>query len=136
MTFVALLGLAVIIFASTNVDDIFVLIGFLADPRFHLRNIAVGQYLGIGILVAVSVMGSLVSVVLAPDYLEWLGLLPILIGLIKLATLLRARDDNDARHHEAGSGSIGQIASIAVVTIANGGDNIGVYAPLFAVQTT
>ena len=136
MNLAALLGLAVVVFASTNIDDIFVLIGFLADPRFQLRNIALGQYMGIGVLVAASVAASLVSLVLAPDYVGLLGLLPILIGFIKLVALLRARGNDDARRHEAHSGSIGQIASIAAVTVANGGDNIGIYAPLFATQTT
>jgi hypothetical protein len=32
----ALLGLAIVVFASTNIDDIFVLLGFLANPLYHL----------------------------------------------------------------------------------------------------
>ncbi len=32
---------------STNVDDIFVLIGFFADPKFRARDIVIGQYAGI-----------------------------------------------------------------------------------------
>jgi cadmium resistance protein CadD (predicted permease) len=135
MNLAALLGLAVLVFASTNIDDIFVLLGFLTDPHFQLRNVAVGQYLGIGVLVVVSVAASLVSLVFAPEYVGLLELLPVLIGVIRLFTLLRARGKKDAQHHEARSGSIGQIASVAAVTMANGGDNIGIYTPLFATQT-
>jgi cadmium resistance protein CadD (predicted permease) len=135
MNLAALLGLALVVFASSNIDDIFLVVGFLADPHFRLRNVAIGQYLGIGILVIVSVAASLVSLVFAPEYVGLLGLLPMLIGTIKLFTLLRARGNEDAQHHEARGGSIGQIASVATVTMANGGDNIGIYAPLFATQS-
>jgi cadmium resistance protein CadD (predicted permease) len=135
MNLAAVLGLAVVVFASTNIDDIFVLLGFLADPHFQLRNVAVGQYLGIGVLVIVSIAASLISLVFAPDHVGLLGLLPVLIGVIKLFTLLRRRDNEDAQHHEARSGSIGQIAAVAAVTIANGGDNVGIYTPLFATET-
>jgi hypothetical protein len=42
------LALAIALFASTNIDDIFVLVGFFADARFRVRDILIGQYLGIG----------------------------------------------------------------------------------------
>ena len=55
---VALLGLAVALFASTNVDDLFVLLGFFSDPKFHARDIVVGQYAGIATLFGLSVAVS------------------------------------------------------------------------------
>ncbi len=130
-----LFGLAVVVFASTNVDDIFVLVSFLADPRFRLRNVAVGQYLGIGVLISVSLAASLISLILTPIYVGLLGLLPMILGLIKLAALPRARGGEESQHHEARGGSIGEIVSVAGVTMANGGDNIGIYTPLFATQS-
>jgi hypothetical protein len=36
---VALLGLAIALFASTNVDDLFVLLGFFSDPKLRTRDI-------------------------------------------------------------------------------------------------
>jgi hypothetical protein len=35
-SFLALIGLAIIVFASTNIDDIFVLIGFFVDKSFRV----------------------------------------------------------------------------------------------------
>jgi hypothetical protein len=40
-----LLILGVTLFAATNLDDIFVLLGFFADPQFRTRYIIVGQCL-------------------------------------------------------------------------------------------
>jgi cadmium resistance protein CadD (predicted permease) len=135
MGFAALSGLAVVAFASTDVDDIFLLVAFMADPHFRLRNVAIGQYLGIGVLVLASVAASLISLVLAPVHVGLLGVLPVLIGAMKLAALLRSGDGDEGERHETRGGSVGQIASVAAATIANGGDNIGVYTPLFATQT-
>ncbi len=76
----ALLGLAIALFASTNVDDVFVLVGFFADPKFHARDIVIGQYAGITALFGVSVVASLLSLVIPRAYLGLLGIAPILIG--------------------------------------------------------
>jgi cadmium resistance transport/sequestration family protein len=134
MNLTAPLGLAIVVFASTNIDDIFVLIGFFADARFRARNVAIGQYLGIGALVLVSLAASLISVFLAPAYVGLLGVLPILIGVKRLVDLRRDAGEKP-RPEETRGGALGQIASIAAVTFANGGDNLGVYAPLFATQS-
>jgi cadmium resistance protein CadD (predicted permease) len=131
MNLAALLGLAIVVFASTNLDDIFVLLGFFADSRLGARNVAVGQYIGIGALVVVSIAASLFALVLTPAYVGLLGAPPILIGVKRLFEL--RRDSKDAAPRaEARNGAFRQIAAVAIVTIANGGDNLGVYAPLFA----
>src|SRR5271154_4636522 len=56
-----LVSQAVVLFISTDLDDVFVLLGFFADPRFRIRQIVAGQFIGIAALYALSVVGSLVS---------------------------------------------------------------------------
>ena len=43
----ALIGMAIVLFASTNVDDVFVIVGFLAEKRILTRDIVLGQYVGL-----------------------------------------------------------------------------------------
>lgn len=81
--FIGLVSIAIVLFASTNVDDVFVLVGFFADPKFHARQVMVGQYIGIGALYCVSVGASLISLVIPTPYIGLLGLAPILVGLKK-----------------------------------------------------
>jgi cadmium resistance protein CadD (predicted permease) len=129
------LGLAVVLFVSTNVDDLVLLIAFFANSSFRARDIVAGQYVGVAILFIVSVAGALLSLVIPKAYLGLLGIFPILIGIRKLLEL---------RHDPAGTapanvlgtatGEYGNIASVALVAIANGADNIGVYLPAFAVH--
>lgn len=122
------IGLAAVLFASTNIDDIFVLIAFFADPRLRVSQIVIGQYLGIFCLLLISVAASLVSLVLPPDYLGLLGILPVFIGLKKLTGLWR-EDEQDQATPGTQSGAV---LTVTAVTMANGGDNIGVYTPVFA----
>ena len=44
------IGLGIIVFASTNVDDAFVLVTFFADKSFRVRDVVIGQYAGVGAL--------------------------------------------------------------------------------------
>jgi cadmium resistance protein CadD (predicted permease) len=129
---VALLGLAVVLFLSTNVDDLVVLIAFFANSRFRARDIVAGQYAGTAVLFIVSAAGALLSLVIPEAYLGLLGIFPILVGIGKLLELRRPAPTKDL---VATTGSHGNIANVALVTIANGGDNIGVYIPSFAVHS-
>jgi cadmium resistance protein CadD (predicted permease) len=136
LTHFALLVLAITLFASTNIDDLVVLVGFFADPRFRARDVVAGQYAGIVILFAVSAAGALLSLVIPNAYLGLLGIFPILIGIRKLVALRHERVQTDqATILRSTSSSYGNIAGVALVTIANGGDNIGVYMPSFAVHS-
>jgi cadmium resistance protein CadD (predicted permease) len=132
----ALVGLAIALFASTNVDDAFVLVGFFADPKFRSREIVIGQYAGIATLFGVSVAVSLLSLVIPRPYLGLLGVVAVLIGAKKLLDLYRERNKAEKTlERHSNTRANGRIAAVALVTIANGGDNIGIYAPSFAVRS-
>jgi cadmium resistance protein CadD (predicted permease) len=133
---VALLGLAIVLFLSTNVDDLVVLIAFFANSRFRARDIVAGQYAGVAVLFIVSAAGALLSLVIPEAYLGLLGIFPILVGIGKLLELRQDRAESaPTKDSVATTGSHGNIASVALVTVANGGDNIGVYIPSFAVHS-
>jgi cadmium resistance protein CadD (predicted permease) len=126
-----LLGLAIVLFVSTNVDDLVVLVGFFAHPKFRARDVVAGQYVGLTVLFVVSAAGALLAFVIPNTYLGFLGIFPILIGIRKLIALRHKTVEAELR----GTGRYGNIAGVALVTIANGGDNIGVYMPSFAIHS-
>ena len=126
------IGVATTMFAASNIDDIFVLLGFFGDRKFHAYQVVLGQCLGFTALVLASLIASLVSLVFAPAYVGLLGFLPILIGLKRLHDLLRSARDDEKEVPKAG---LGNVFSVAAVTIANGSDNIGIYTPVFATST-
>jgi cadmium resistance protein CadD (predicted permease) len=54
-------ALAVVVFASTNLDDLLVLSAFFAEPNAAWRTVVTGQFLGIGALVLTSVLIALAA---------------------------------------------------------------------------
>jgi cadmium resistance protein CadD (predicted permease) len=130
-SFAVLIGLAVVAFASTNIDDAFVLVGFFADKNFARHDVVIGQYAGICALYMISVMAAAISLVIPAAYIGLLGLAPILIGVKKLYYLWRNPPTEDPLANTRGHG---RRLTVAAVTLANGGDNIAVYTALLATR--
>lgn len=133
---VVLLGLAIALFASTNVDDLFVFLDFFSDPKFRARDIIVGQYAGIATLFGLSVAASLFSLVIPRAYIGLLGIVPIVIGAKRFIELFRETDGKEeSLEPRRKVGVYGRTGTVALVTIANGGDNIGIYTPSLAIRS-
>jgi cadmium resistance protein CadD (predicted permease) len=130
-----LVGLAIALFASTNVDDIFVLVGFFADPNFRPKDIVTGQYAGITALFAVSLLGSLLALVISRAYIGLLGVVVIGLGAKRLFDSYRNREVTESSLKHPDTGPHTRIATVAFVTLANGGDNICAYTPAFAIRS-
>ena len=130
------IGIAIAAFAATDIDDLLVLILFFSDPTFPARHVVMGQFLGIGLLLAISLAGVFLALVVPPTIIALLGIAPISIGIKKLFELRRRKEDDDVSKqtllHEKKKKSMFVFLSVAAVTFSNGGDNIGVYVPLFA----
>jgi cadmium resistance protein CadD (predicted permease) len=126
------IGIAIVTFAVTNVDDLLILSMYFADPRYKVRNIVVGQYLGVTLLVIVSLAGFVLGKIMDHTWISLLGILPLALGLKGLSAWFRSKDESEETDTPQQTKSNLQFLSVALVTIANGGDNIGVYAPLFA----
>lgn len=128
-----LLIASIIAFAGTNIDDIFVLILFFGNNAYKTRDIVIGQYIGIGGLIAISFAGSFVGLLIDKAYIGLLGLLPVFLGTKELTRLSRWKIENTLENIEGRNAKGNKtIFSVATVTFANGGDNIGIYIPLFA----
>jgi len=128
---------AAVVFASTDIDDLVLLTAFFADARVRRGSIVAGQFLGIGSLLGASVLAAAASLAVPPHWPALLGVLPLGIGLWKLPELWRRGNGDDVEVVDAQragqpASAGAQALAVAAVTIANGGDNLGVYIPLFA----
>lgn len=138
MQFGSAIGTACLTFVLTNIDDAFVLVTFFAESSTS-RNltplkITLGQYLGFTVIVVISLIGFAVAVALPSEPIGFLGLLPVLLGVWKFFDLIFPQND-DAEEEESESQRIANAKSVfkvALITIMNGGDNIGTYIPLFS----
>ncbi|MGV0108979.1 cadmium resistance transporter [Arthrobacter sp. CP30] len=127
---------AIGLFFLTNIDDIIVLALFFArgaGQRGTTARILGGQYLGfIGILGAALLVSLGAGAFLPEEAIPYFGLIPLLLGLRVAWQVWRNRDDDDDDDDEAKvAGKKVGVLTVAAVTFANGGDNIGVYVPVF-----
>ncbi len=128
------MGRAIGLFAVTNVDDLLLLALFFAQTagrRGGGRCVVLGQYLGFLGILAVAVAGAVGASLLPATVRPYLGLLPLAIGIRAGWNAWRGRNDEDDEP-TVGPGAL----AVAAVTFANGGDNIGVYVPVFAESGT
>ena len=94
----ATIGSAIGLFAATNIDDIVVLtVLFLASSRGKPRpwQIVAGQYLGFITLVVISVIAALGLTIVPDEWVGFLGLIPLGIGIWTLIRGLRRNGDDD-----------------------------------------
>jgi cadmium resistance protein CadD (predicted permease) len=130
----SLVAQAILLFVSTDIDDIFVLLGFYADPRFTPRQIAIGQFGGIAALYGAGVAGSLLSLVVPSAVVGLLAFAPIIIGLKKGWELRQRSNSTEEESATSTSPTAGHVngLAVAIVTMANGADNITAYVPYLA----
>lgn len=128
-----LIAIGVAAFAATNIDDIFVLMMFFSfsSMTFPVKQVVLGQYIGIGLLVAISALGSFISLAVPTYIIALLGIVPIVIGVKKLVVFRKKNESNSKQAVQDKKYNL-VFAAVAAVTFSNGGDNIGVYTPLFA----
>lgn len=129
-------------FSATNIDDLFLLM-LLFSPNESSRRpwqVVCGQYVGISVLVAVSLLSLLGRIALPEGLIGLLGLFPISLGLSQLGETLSKETSSapsppfsdDREETTLAGGVMAAIIGVASLTIANGSDNISVYMAMLA----
>ncbi|WP_192944879.1 CadD family cadmium resistance transporter [Ligilactobacillus agilis] len=127
---------AIGVYISTSIDYLIVLIILFAQLSQNKQkwHIYAGQYLGTGLLVGVSLVAAYV-VNFVPE--EWmvglLGLIPIYLG-IRFAIVGESEEEEEEEIIERLEQSKANqlFWTVTLLTIASGGDNLGIYIPYFA----
>ena len=137
------LAQALVLFAVTNIDHLMLLTLWFVHghqrPGTTLR-ICAGQYLGFSAILAATVILNLISGFVIPEaQLHLLGLIPLILGVkAGIGEILERRESNDSRDAQSAESKLEgkpvSVGAVALVTIANGGDEIGVYLPVFALS--
>ncbi|MFN6565763.1 cadmium resistance transporter [Dendronalium sp. ChiSLP03b] len=131
---------------ATTFDDNLYLTAFFGkvNRTFRARHVVLGEFLGFTALVFASLPGFLGGLILPEAWIGLLGLLPICIGIGHLlskeeeAVVQTVSIDLTPTKSQSRKKSLlatlrdPQTYRVSAVTIANGGNNIGIYVPLFA----
>ncbi|MFS1026920.1 CadD family cadmium resistance transporter [Enterococcus casseliflavus] len=126
---------AIAVYISTSIDYLFILLIIFSQSHTQkgIRHIFWGQYLGTGILVAVSLFAAYVLNFIPQDWIiGLLGLIPIYLG-IRVAVIGEEEEEEEEEVVEKleSRGTSRLFWTVALITIASGGDNLGIYIPYF-----
>ncbi|MBE9166732.1 cadmium resistance transporter [Pleurocapsales cyanobacterium LEGE 06147] len=147
MQILAILLVAITSFIATNIDDIIVLVLLFSqlNSRFRLQHIIAGQYIGFTALILASLPGLFGSLIIPQAWIGLLGLVPIAMGVKQLLSQGEEEEQiqlvsdvsTQPKNQKFPASFISNLVSIqtykvAAIRLANGGDNIGIYVPLFA----
>ena len=133
---------------ATTFDDNLYLTAFFGkvNRSFRPKHIVIDEFLGFTALVFASLPGFFGGLIIPTTWIGLLGLLPVAIGISNLMSREEGGETVQAvsvdltsptksgRQKKSLFGTIRdpQTYRVSSVTIANGGNNIGVYVPLFA----
>ncbi|BAZ30385.1 cadmium resistance transporter [Cylindrospermum sp. NIES-4074] len=133
---------------ATTFDDNLYLTAFFGkvNRTFRAKNVVLGEYLGFTALVLASLPGFFGGLLVPESWIGLLGLLPVTIGISNLIKREEEEDmvqavsinlpshDKSPHHNKSLWATLRdpQTYRVSAVTIANGGNNIGIYVPLFA----
>ena len=124
---------ALAVYLSTSIDYLFILLIIFSQSHTKkgLRQIYWGQYLGTSLLVAVSLFAAYVLNFIPQDWIiGLLGLIPIFLG-IKVALVGEEEEEEEVVEKLESRGTNRLLWTVALITIASGGDNLGIYIPYF-----
>ncbi|WP_138502005.1 cadmium resistance transporter [Nostoc sp. PA-18-2419] len=134
-------------FATTFDDNLYLTVFFgKVNRTFRPKHVIIGEFLGFTTLVFASLPAFFGGLVIPSTWIGLLGILPIAIGISNLigredsGEIVQDVSINLPSLSKSGRQKKSLLAIIrdpqtyrvSAVTIANGGNNIGIYVPLFA----
>lgn len=125
---------AVAAYVATSIDYVIILLILFSQTmkKGQLKSIVVGQYLGTAILVGVSLLAAYGLTLVPTHWVGLLGLIPIYLGVKVWKREEEENDEEDLLSPLSSGKSNRLFVTITVITLAAGGDNIGVYIPYFS----
>ena len=131
--FFDVLGIGVTAFVATNIDDLLILIAFFANSHFPLSQIVLGQYAGMGALLAIGIVSSLIALIVPNNLIGLIGIFPIAIGIKELLELPKNGNNKESAKQLSRSRLIAYLPFLTVAAVTfSGGEEIGVYTSVFA----
>jgi len=127
---------AIATYVATSVDYLIILLIFFSqeNSKRQMKGVVWGLYLGTTALIVVSLLAAFGLSFIPQDWvIGLLGMVPIALGLRVAFKKEKEPEEDEVIDSARKYRSV--VLSMTLLTIASGGDNIGVYVPLFSSLT-
>ena len=117
----------ILAFVGTNIDNLIMTAVFLAlaGGGADRRNVCAAQFIGLGILFVISLLGAQAARLLPMGSVRWLGILPVMIGVREW--IESRRKESKAEEED---NVLPRLPAQVVLTLSGGMDNVSVYIPM------
>lgn len=123
---------AIAVYITTSIDYLFILLIIYASIRKNrFKDVLGGQYLGTLVLVLISLISAYLLYFIPEAWIiGLLGFIPIFLGI---RYLIYGEEENEADEviEKLNQPQNSLLTSVALITLAAGGDNLGIYIPYF-----
>lgn len=129
---------ALAVFISTSIDYLLILTIIFVQTRTKkgILHVVGGQYLGTAVLVIVSLLIAFILHFIPEEWIiGLLGIIPIILGIHVATKKEGDEEENEAEevNKKLETAKANRLFwTITLITIASGGDNLGIYIPYFA----
>lgn len=124
----AIVALTLTGFLATNIDNLLILVALLGASRSRWP-VLVGYGAGATSVLAVCLLAGALGGLMDPEWVSYLGLIPVLLGLQLGWRSWRERSEDLTPTVVPAHGAAG---ATFVLTLSNSGDNIALFLPLLA----
>lgn len=129
---------ALAVFISTSIDYVLILTIIFVQTRTKkgILHVVAGQYLGTAVLVVASLLIAFILHFIPEEWIiGLLGIIPIILGVHVATQKERDKEEDEAEevNKKLETAKANRLFwTITLITIASGGDNLGIYIPYFA----
>lgn len=125
---------AITAYIATSIDYVIILLLLFSQTikKGQAKYVVIGQYLGTAVLVGISLLAAF-GLTYVPEYwVGLLGLIPIYLGIKVMRKEKEENNEEDILSRLSSGNPNRLFITITFITLAAGGDNIGIYIPYFS----
>ncbi len=126
---------SLVVYVSTSIDYLFILLIIFSQVHSSkgFRQVLLGKYVGTSFLVAASLLAAYILNSIPQDWvIGLLGFIPIFLGIRVALVGEEEMEEEEVLEKIEARGTNRLAWAVALITVASGGDNLGIYIPYFS----
>ena len=126
------IGVTVGAFIGTNLDNLLLLAAMYSRYFRHPWTVTAGYFVGMNLIAAITIAVGELGDLIPIAYLGFLGVIPMMMGVLALWKLFRPSHTDEANSTPAGNSALAIFFALIGIQLSNGTDTIITFSTLYA----